>query len=275
MSLQKVRVQLYDEDNNLVGDVDVVTSADCVTFADGETFQQKLNAGKLKGDKGETGPQGGVGAPGTAGAKGDAGARGSRWTSGTDITGNSTSATVFSGSGITDSLVNDMYLNTSTGYIYKCTEAGNSTVAKWVYVGSIKGATGAQGIKGDTGATGTTGAQGAKGETGATGATGTRGSRWTTGTAITGTSETATVYATGITDSLISDMYLNASTGYVYKCTVAGNASTAKWTYEGSIKGSTGAQGPKGEKGDPGDGIKVGSNYATAIQRKIFFKVVG
>ena len=38
-----------------------------------------------------------------------------------------------------------MYLNTSTGYVYRCTVAGNASVAKWAYVGSIKGATGASG----------------------------------------------------------------------------------------------------------------------------------
>ncbi len=73
------------------------------------------------------------------------------------------------------------------------------------------------------------------------GATGTRGSRWSTGTAITGTSTTATVFSSsGITDALVNDMYLNTSTGNVYRCTTAGNASTAKWVYTGSIKGATG-----------------------------------
>ena len=91
---------------------------------------------------------------------------------------------------------------------------------------------------------GSKGAQGAKGDAGATGQ---RGSRWTTGTAIMGTSTTATVFsATGITDALVNDMYLNTSTGNVYKCTVAGAASTAKWAYTGCIKGT------KGDKGDSG-----------------------
>lgn len=78
---------------------------------------------------------------------------------------------------------------------------------------------------------------GAQGATGAKGATGTRGSRWSTGTAVTGTSTTAAVFATGITDALVNDMYLNTNTGYVYKCTVSGNASTAKWVYAGCING--------------------------------------
>lgn len=117
-----------------------------------------------------------------------------------------------------------------------------------------KGATGPQGPQGATGATGpqgpqgATGAKGDKGDTGAagaqgaTGAAGTRGSRWTVGTAITGTSTTATVFSSsGITDALVNDMYLNTSTGYVYKCSVAGGAAAAKWVYAGSIKGPQGA----------------------------------
>lgn len=85
------------------------------------------------------------------GATGATGATGSQWYSGTGITGTSTTATAFSGSGVANARVNDMYLNTSTGYTYKCTVAGAASVAKWVYTGSIKGATGG---KGDTGATG-------------------------------------------------------------------------------------------------------------------------
>ena len=137
-----------------------------------------------------------------------------------------------------------------------------------------KGATGATGPQGPTGATGPQGPQGIQGEKGATGATGpqgktgatgTRGSRWNQRTAITGTSTTATIFTgSGITDALVNDNYLNTSTGNTYRCTVAGNASTAKWIFTGCIKGLTGAkgatgatgptgpQGPQGEKGDTG-----------------------
>lgn len=125
------------------------------------------------GATGATGPQGPTGATGPQGPqgeKGNTGTRGSRWTSGTAITGTSTTATIFSGTGISDALVNDQYLNTSTGNTYRCTVAGAASVAKWVYTGNIKG------LKGDTGATGPqgpTGATGPQGPTGATGATGT------------------------------------------------------------------------------------------------------
>ena len=96
-----------------------------------------------KGDTGATGAQGPQGATGATGPQGATGTRGSRWNTGTAITGTSTTATVFSGTGITDSLVNDMYLNTSTGNTYRCTVAGNASTAKWVYAGNIKGPQGA------------------------------------------------------------------------------------------------------------------------------------
>jgi hypothetical protein len=83
--------------------------------------------------------------------------------------------------------------------------------------------------------------------TGATGATGTAGSVWYTGTAITGTSTTATAFSgSGIADAKVDDQYLNTDTGNTYKCTTAGNASTAKWVYTGNIKGATGATGAAG-----------------------------
>lgn len=80
MALKKVRVQLIDgETSEVLEEVDVVTSAECVTFSDGETFQQKLDLGKLKGEKGDRGPTGAAGATGAtgpAGPKGETGARG-------------------------------------------------------------------------------------------------------------------------------------------------------------------------------------------------------
>lgn len=124
-----------------------------------------------KGDKGETGAQGKQGNTGATGQ------RGSRWTEGTAITGTSTTATVFSGTGIADALVNDMYLNTSTSNVYRCTVGGAASVAKWVFVGCIKGA---KGDKGDRGATGETGPKGPQGEKGATGPQGPSGTADTT-----------------------------------------------------------------------------------------------
>ena len=67
------------------------------------------------------------------------------WYTGTGITGTSTTATIFSGSGVSSAKVGDMYLNTSTYNTYRCTTAGAPSAAKWVYVNNIKG------VKGDDG----------------------------------------------------------------------------------------------------------------------------
>ena len=127
--LNKVRVQLLDEETgSVLEEVDVMTSADAVSFADGQTFQQKLDAGLLKGQKGDTG---------AIGPKGD---------------------------------------------------------------------TGPQGETGPKGATGDVGPKGEKGDTGAT--------------------------------------------------------------------GPQGSQGPKGDKGDTGETVRVGTDYSTATQAKLFFKLI-
>ena len=95
---------------------------------------------------------------------------------------------------------------------------------------------------------------------GSTGATGITGSQWYSGTGITGMSTTATVFTgSGVANARVNDMYLNTSTGYTYKCTVAGNASTAKWVYTGSIKGG------KGDPGNTGNGISSATiTYASS-----------
>lgn len=270
--LQKVRIQLYDENNAYVNDVDVMTSADCVLFSDGQTFQEKLAAGTLKGAKGDTG---------AAGAKGATGATGAAGTAATIAVGTVTTGVAGSNAAVTNG-------GTAAAAVF------NFTIPR--------------------GATGATGPQGPKGEIGATGAAGQKGSQAYTGTGITGTSTTAAVFSTsGVSSAQVNDLYFNTSTGNFYQCTVAGAATVAKWVYKGSFKGpkgdtgtqgpkgdtgaagATGAQGPKGDtgatgakgatgaqgpagatgpKGDPGDTIRVGTAYASAVQRKIFFKVV-
>lgn len=64
---------------------------------------------------------------------------GNAWYTGTGITGTSTTATVFSGSGVSNAGVGDIYLNKSTGNVYQCTLGGNASTAKWVYVMCIIG----------------------------------------------------------------------------------------------------------------------------------------
>ena len=117
-----------------------------------------------KGDTGATGPtgpqgpQGQTGATGATGPKGATGTRGSLWYNGTGITGTSTTATIFSASGVSAALVGDYYINTGTGAdrgrVYRCTLAGAAAAAKWVYAGTIVGPQGPQGIAGPTGPAG-------------------------------------------------------------------------------------------------------------------------
>lgn len=98
---------------------------------------------------------------------------------------------------------------------------------------------------------------------GSTGATGTTGSQWYAGTGITGTSTTATSFTgSGVSYARVNDMYLNTTAGNTYKCTVAGDATAAKWIYSGNIKG---VQGDKGNTGATGNGIsKADITYASS-----------
>lgn len=192
--LKKVRVQLLDEETSeVLEEVDVLTSANCVSFADGETFQQKLDSGKLKGQKGDTGSQGPQGAQGPTGATGPQGKQGIQGPAGAKGTDGATwlfGTTAPS----TQGKDGDFYLNTATFDVYK--KASGS----WSKTGNIKGATGATGPKGDTGA------QGLKGDIGP--------------------------------------------------------------------QGPQGKQGIQGPKGADGDNVKIGSDYASGKEAKLFFKVV-
>lgn len=85
--------------------------------------------------------------------KGAAGVDGGRWYSGTAITGTPTSGQSFQ-TGISNAVVGDMYLNTSTSNTYRCTLGGDENTAKWVYVNNIKGQQGAAGQNGSNGANG-------------------------------------------------------------------------------------------------------------------------
>lgn len=183
--LTKIRMQILDvETDEVIEEADVLSSASSILFPDGKNLEEKIDQIEKaegpqgpQGPKGDTGAKGATGSTGPQGPKGDTGAtgqRGSNWYQGTAITGTSTTAAVFSNSGITAALINDKYLNTSTGAVYNCTVVGNASAAKWAYVGSIKGPTGA---RGETGAQGPQGVQGPKGDTGAAGAKGATGAQ--------------------------------------------------------------------------------------------------
>lgn len=53
---------------------------------------------------------------------------------GTGVTGTSTTPTVFSGSGVSNAGVGDIYFNTSTVAFYRCDLGGNASTAKWTFL---------------------------------------------------------------------------------------------------------------------------------------------
>jgi hypothetical protein len=186
------------------------------------------------------------GSKGGTGSAGAAGTRGSLWYSGTAITGTSTTETIFSGSGITSALVNDYYLNTSTGYVYKCSTAGAASAAKWVYVGSIKGATGSQGATGATGSTGAAGT-GIKSVSQTTTSTADAGTNVVTVTLTDGTSSTFNVKngskgSTGTTPTIKVASGSNISSVGTPTVTASTSGTTTTFTFD-YLKGATGAAG--------------------------------
>ena len=201
-----------------------------VTFTDGKTFQQKLDEGSLKGDKGEKGdtglqgPKGDTGATGATGPKGDTGAQGATGATGVSmrLKGAWSSTVAY--------VNNSSYIDlvTYNGNTYACKVSNtNQAVTNTTYWELIakKGDTGAQGPQGTTGATG---AQGPKGDTGAT---------------PTIKAGTVTTGAAG------SSAAVTAST--------SGTTTTFNFTIP---------QGAKGDKGDKGDKGATGATGATGPQ---------
>lgn len=123
--------------------------------------------------------------------------------SGTLITGTLTTYNIFSTSGIDYAYVGDNYINTETGNLYVCKIEGNASTAKWRYVKTY--------IK--------------------------SGKSVYHGTVMTHTSsQSAVIFSgSGITSSAVDDCYINTVTGEIYYCTLAGDASTAKWKRSSSI----------------------------------------
>lgn len=184
-----------------------------MSFADGQTFQQKLDAGLLKGQKGDTGaigPKGDTGPQGETGPKGatgDVGPKGEKGDTGEGFSIFKTYASV--------AAMNADKANVQQGkFVLIASNTDDVDNAKlyvkgatdFTFLTDLSGAQGIKGEKGNTGATGPQGPQGLKGDTGAT--------------------------------------------------------------------GPQGSQGPKGDKGDTGETVRVGTDYSTATQAKLFFKLI-
>lgn len=72
------------------------------------------------------------------GVKGDEGTPGNLWYTGTDVSGQSITPTIFN-TGIAYANKGDLYLNVTEGAVYHCTTPGDDTTAKWVYDFTLTG----------------------------------------------------------------------------------------------------------------------------------------
>ena len=169
--MDKVRVQLLDQTTGaVIKEVDVLTSADAVTFSDGQTFQQKLDAGVLKGAKGDTGVQGVQGVQGEAFSIAKTYASVALMNSGYASDGVGVGKFVLIDTGnINDTDNAKLYVKGASAYSYITDLSGATGIQ------GAQGVQGIQGVKGDTGATGATGAKGDKGDTGSQGIQGIQG----------------------------------------------------------------------------------------------------
>ena len=131
--------------------------------------------------------------------------------------------------------VDDLYLNTTSGDIFK------KTSTEWSKMGNIKGVQGTTGDKGQDG---------------------TNGATWLNGTEVTGTAESNTAT---VANAKVGDLYFNTSTCDVYTCTAENT-----WKWLANIKGTkgdtgaTGAQGEKGDKGDQGTSLRFGTTVPSS-----------
>lgn len=141
---------------------------------------------------------------GAKGEKGDKGDKGVTWYTGTAITGGSTvSNALFTSSGVSSALINDLYLNTQTSDIYKCVKAGGTSQARWTYSTSIRG----------------------------------RSSAVYTGTGVYGKRTTEVIFpSSAITMAFVGDIYINTDEAVIYRCTVAGAPAAAKWKFESNLR---------------------------------------
>lgn len=126
---------------------------------------------------------------------------------------------------------------------------------------------------GTNGTNGTNGSNGKDGTNGSNGADGARGSVWNSGTDMSGSSSTANYYSySGAPASRVGDYYLNTSSGNIYRCTTAGTGASAKWTYQGCIKG---IKGDKGDKGESPSNVMTTDTAQTVSGKKTFTNAAG
>lgn len=183
------------------------------------------------------------------------------------------------------------------------TQPGNAGKSEQEYLASLKGAkgdkgeTGAAGAKGDRGETGAVGPQGAEGAQGPAGQKGEKGDPFSIAKVYKSVAEMNSGYAadgvpqggfvvinTGnVEDEDNAKLFYKGTAKYEYLTDLSGaqgmtgpKGETGATGKQGPVgpQGETGAKGDKGEKGEPGDNVRVGTEYDTAKQTKLFFKIV-
>lgn len=182
-------------------------------------------------------------------------------------------------------------------------QPGNAGKNEQEYLASLKGAkgdkgeTGAAGAKGDRGETGAVGPQGAEGAQGPAGQKGEKGDPFSITKVYKSVAEMNSGYAadgvpqggfvvinTGnVEDEDNAKLFYKGTAKYEYLTDLSGaqgmtgpKGETGATGKQGPVgpQGETGAKGDKGEKGEPGDNVRVGTEYDTAKQTKLFFKIV-
>ena len=185
-------------------------------------------------------------------------------------------------------------------------QPGNAGKSEQEYLASLKGAkgdkgetgaTGAKGEKGDRGETGAVGPQGAEGAQGPAGQKGEKGDPFSIAKVYKSVAEMNSGYAadgvpqggfvvinTGnVEDEDNAKLFYKGTAKYEYLTDLSGaqgmtgpKGETGATGKQGPVgpQGENGAKGDKGEKGEPGDNVRVGTEYDTAKQTKLFFKIV-
>lgn len=185
-------------------------------------------------------------------------------------------------------------------------QPGNTGKSEQEYLASLKGAkgdkgetgaAGAKGEKGDRGETGAVGPQGAEGAQGPAGQKGEKGDPFSIAKVYTSVAEMNSGYATdgvpqggfvvintgNVEDEDNAKLFYKGTAKYEYLTDLSGaqgmtgpKGETGATGKQGPVgpQGEAGAKGDKGEKGEPGDNVRVGTEYDTAKQTKLFFKIV-
>ena len=185
-------------------------------------------------------------------------------------------------------------------------QPGNAGKSEQEYLASLKGAkgdkgetgaAGAKGDKGDRGETGAVGPQGAEGAQGPAGQKGEKGDPFSIAKVYKSVAEMNSGYAadgvpqggfvvinTGnVEDEDNAKLFYKGTAKYEYLTDLSGaqgmtgpKGETGATGKQGPVgpQGENGAKGDKGEKGEPGDNVRVGTEYDTAKQTKLFFKIV-